>query len=93
MLPSVHAEGVRLLGPGLQMEVYYVPSREGVQQAVQAAEFLAAERAEGDGPPPMRGFVRPPFFIVVRQEPSEGLVGAAVDRVFTQPSPGPAPEP
>jgi hypothetical protein len=93
VLPSIGAEGVRLVGPRLEMEVYSIPSRAGVAEAVQVAEFLAAAHAEGDDEPFIRGFVRAPFFIVVRQEPNEGLVGGVVDRVFSQPSAEPGPEP
>lgn len=92
-LHSIDAEGVRLVGPGLEVEIYCVGSTADEAQAVRTSELLATAHAENGGPPPLQAFVRTPYFFVVRQEPVAGLVAGAADRIFGRADAAPATAP
>lgn len=79
-LASIQAEGLRLMGPDLVVELYALRGRRDVRQAEEAAELLNRQAAAGTSAP--RAYVRGRFLVVVRREPVEGAVGAALDRIF-----------
>jgi hypothetical protein len=79
-LASIQAEGLRLMGPDLVVEVYALRGRRGARQAEEAAGLLNRQGAAGTSAP--RAYVRGHFLVVVRREPVEGAVAAALDRIF-----------
>lgn len=83
-LPRVRGEGLRLVGEDLLVEIYRIEDEEHLRLAIQAARLAAAVQRQIADARPLKYHVNEPFLIIVRQEPVEGQVEAALSRTFQQ---------
>ena len=81
VLGSIAADGLRLRGPELAVELYLVRGRREQKLAGQAALIAAAAAREADQPAP-QVLIREPFIVVVRVEPEPGAVRRALERAL-----------
>jgi hypothetical protein len=88
-LSGIRAEGLRLTGWRLAVEVYRIADRGQMRLATAAAEHAASEAKAGtDGQKTdaraqrLKYYVREPFLVIVRSEPEEGQVAAALGQVL-----------
>ena len=81
-LASIRAGGIRLMGENLKVEIYLIDDEKDMKLAATAAAFAAMGQSKVAGASPLKAYVRKPFLIIVRQEPVEGQVRAALESVF-----------
>ncbi len=72
-LPRVQADGLRLTGKGLEVELYRFDDAKDLDLAARAAR-MAQSASAGT----IQAIVRAPFLVVVRAEPKPGQVAAAL---------------
>ena len=85
-LPRVQAQGLRLTGKGLDVELYRIDDEEQLALAARAAQMAQATRADTDAP--LQAVVNGPFLMVVRSEPTPGRTAAALAQALPQPARG-----
>lgn len=81
-LAQLRAGGIRLMGENLKLEIYLVDDEKDMKLAATAAALAAMGQSKVAGASPLKAYVRKPFLIIVRQEPVEGQVRAALESVF-----------
>jgi hypothetical protein len=87
-LTGIRGQGLRLTGRGLAVEIYRVEDQGQMQLASSAAEIASVREpnpiagTRGPSPSAPTCYVKPPFLIVVRREPTDGEVAAALARVL-----------
>jgi len=82
VLGTIGAEGLRLTGPGLEVELYVLNERDHRDLALTAVARLAAGQRSRGEPFPAQGFAAGDLFVLVRKEPVEGRVRRALERVL-----------
>ena len=90
-LPRVQAQGLRLAGKGLEVNVYRIDDAGQMKVASTAAQMAQAASAQTAGVKPLTATVRGPFLVIVRSEPAAGQVAAALDQVLPEQAGAPAP--
>jgi hypothetical protein len=83
-LASIRAEGLRLTGPGLEVEVYAIDDEDDVERALTATARMAAQQREAGVALPAKGYACGAVFALVRKEPVEGRVGDALERIMAE---------
>jgi len=85
-LPGIRGQGLRLTGRDLAIEIYRVEDEGQMQLASSAAEAESTEGMSAAGRTPRqrapRYYVKPPFLVVIRREPAEGDVSAALAKIL-----------
>ncbi|MHC4480872.1 MAG: hypothetical protein ACYS1C_07890 [Planctomycetota bacterium] len=81
-LPKIRCEGLRLLGPELEVEIFRIDNDDHLELVAKAAGLASAAQALAREAHPVRTHVRAPYLIVVRREPADGQVAAALSRLF-----------
>jgi hypothetical protein len=77
-LPRLRAQGLRLTGPELEVEVYRIDDEKQMALAATAAQMAQAAGATTAGARPLQACVSSPFLVIVRREPAAGQVAAAL---------------
>ena len=76
--------GLRLTGPGLDVELYRIDDEADRKRALIAAALTAsAQRAAGRADA-LAAYAYAPFLVLVRAEPAEGHVRRAVEAALTK---------
>ena len=83
-LGSIGAEGLRLTGPGLDVELYVIENEDDLGVALTAAARLAAEQRSAGAATPVQAYARDDLFVLVREEPVEGGVREALERTVVE---------
>jgi hypothetical protein len=83
-LTGIRGEGLRLTGRGLAVDLYCIEDEAERQALVSAAERLAAAPAQDANAPALKCYVRKPFVVIVRREPEEGQVAAALSAALPE---------
>lgn len=83
-LPRIHADGIRLIGRDLKVEIYCIEDERELKLAVAAAALAVTGQSMTSGTPTIRPYVKKPFLVIVRQEPQDGPVKSALERIFSQ---------
>jgi hypothetical protein len=78
-LPRVRAQGLRLTGEGLEVDLYRFDDDKELKLAATAAQMARAASAR-----PMQAIVRGPFLAIVRSEPTAGQVAAALAQALPE---------
>jgi len=81
-LAGIPGDGLRLSARDLLVEVYRIDDNAQRHSAEAEAAAPPGSEAQGAPPPAPKCYVRPPFLIIVRREPAEGDVLAALARAF-----------
>jgi hypothetical protein len=81
-LPRVEGRGLRLRGEGLDVELHRIENTKHLELAVAAAKLASAgAQLEGQGRS-LSHYARGPFLVIIREEPSDGQVAAALTAIF-----------
>jgi hypothetical protein len=83
-LGSISAGGLRLTGPGLDVELYVIGDKKDIQRILAAARLMAADQRSAGVAVPAKAYARGDLFVLVRAEPVEGGVGEALERISTE---------
>ena len=89
-LTHVKAHGLRLTGKDLDVNVYRIDDEKERKATATAAQQAQAASAQTAGAKPLQALMRGPFLVVVRAEPSPGLVANALSQVLPEPPGAPA---
>jgi len=82
-LASLRAEGLRLAGPALVVELYSIPDEKKMELASRAAGMAQAAARRAPAAQPLKAYVHGPLLVIVRREPEPGRVAAALGRILT----------
>lgn len=77
-LGAIRAEGLRLSGPGLEVELYLVEDEGDMKRALTAAAVVAAGRRATGTSEPVQAYAQGDFFVLVRREPVRGQIRRAL---------------
>ena len=83
-LPRIRTDGLRLKGEGLEVEIYRIEDEKEMKLAVAAATMAVLGQSQTAAGVSLRPYVRKPFLVIVRREPQDGQVKAALAEVFPQ---------
>ena len=81
-LGTIRAEGLRLSGPGLEVELYLVEDEGDMKRALTAAAVVAAGQRSTGTSEPVQAYAQEDFFVLVRREPVRGQVRSALERAL-----------
>jgi len=83
-LRSIRAEGLRLTGPALEVEIYVIEDEGDLANALTAAARMADGQRASGVPRPARGYGCRDVFVLVYEEPVEGGVREALARIAAE---------
>ena len=89
-LTSVRAQGVRLAGKGLELNVYRIDDPKEMTVAARAAQMAQAASEKTAGSRPLQALVRGPFLVIVHAEPTTGQVAQALAEILPEQPGAPA---
>ena len=81
-LGSIRAEGLRLTGPDLEVELYVIDDEADMKHALTAVALMKAGQRSAGGTPPAKAYAHGDVFVLVRTEPVEGQVREALERAL-----------
>ena len=84
-LTHVRAQGLRLTGKDLDVAVYRIDDEKERQATSTAAQQAQAASGKTAGAKQLQAIMRGPFLLMVRAEPSPGLVANALAQVLPEP--------
>ena len=82
-LANLRTEGLRLMGEGLTVDVYRIEDEADLKLAAAVAAMAARAQVAKGEVRPLKPYVVEPYLVIVREEPVEGQVQAALEAVFS----------
>ena len=82
-LANVRTDGLRLMGEGLKVDVYRIDDEADLKLAAAVAAMAARAQVEKGEVRPLKPYVVEPYLVIVREEPVEGQVQAALEAAFS----------
>ena len=83
-LPRIRADGLRLRGEGLEVEIYCIEDEGELELASTAAMMAVAGQSQTAQGVRLRPYVKKPFLVIVRREPQPDQVRSALDQAFPE---------